>query len=318
MARPGFSFLVCPDVTLLKEELEKQVVKAGTESWSRQVFWGDEEPGEQFWQSLRQVGLFAENRIVIVRQAEAWPACVWKELSQILGQKIDHVWSFFCLEVDFEKGKFKIPAYIQKTPCFTYAEKKGWVWRSQGLAQNLPVFAREHAKKLDLKFATGVFEQFCANMPADAQAILNELNKFALVAENGNVTAAMLPETASSKENDAFGLIRKIQVGDLPGAWREIGKDTDGSLLFFMIAMLAREFRLLWQIEAGENPRMYPGDARFKQALARKLGFNGIARGFAALADAEWQVKSGRQRPEQTMEYLCAQMSLFFKSNANT
>jgi len=315
MGRPGFSFLVCPDVTFLKEELER-LVSSEASSWKRQVFWGDEEPGGQFWESLQQIGLFAEKRIVIVRQAESWPATVWKELSQALAKKLDHVWPFFCLEVGFEKGKYKIPAHIQKAACFTYAEKKGWIWRSQGLGQNMAAFIRSHAKKLGLSFSKEDFELFCASVPQDAQSVINELEKLALLAEDGKVKTALLPESSSSLENNAFGLIRKLQAGDLPGAWRELEKDSDGSLLFFMIALLAREFRLLWQINAGENPRMYPAEARTKSALAKELGQAGIAVGFAALADAEWQVKSGHQRPEQVMEYLCVKIASLFNGNA--
>lgn len=314
MARPGFSFLVCPDSTLLKEEMEKRAREEAS-TWKRLVFWGDEEPGPQFWNNLGQVGLFAESRILIVRQAEAWPAAIWKQVSHAVSRQLDHVWPFFCLEVGFEKGKFKIPAHIQKTACFGFAEKQGWIWKSQGLGQNLEKFAQAHAKKLGLVFEGNDFRHFCQIVPPDAQSVINELEKLALVAYNGKVSADMFPGNSSSKENDAFGLIRKLQNGDMPGAWLEIKKDVDGSLLFFLIALLAREFRLFWQIVAGESPRIYSGDARAKTDMARRLGFAGISTGFAALADAEWQVKSGRQRPEQVLEYLCADMVKLFRTN---
>ncbi len=313
MTRPGFSFLVCPDVTLLKEELDRQT-KAAASGWKRLVFWGDEEPGAQFWESLQQVGLFAENRVLVVRQADAWPAAVWKGLSRALSQKLDHVWPIFCLEVDFEKGKFKIPAHIQKSPCHIYAEKQGWIWSSQGIGQNMASFVRSHAKKLGLVFTPADFSLFCERVPPVAQTVINELEKLALLADNGNVTTAILPENSASRENDAFGLIRKLQMGDLPGSWQEIARDTDGSLLFFLLALLAREFRILWQIASGEQPYLRPSEAKAKNTLARKLGKSGLASGFACLADAEWQVKSGRQRPEQTLQYLCAQMFTLFQN----
>lgn len=311
MGRPGFSFFVCPDITILKEEMERQLAAAAP-GWQRRLYWGDEEPGGQFWESMRQAGLFAEKRVVIVRQAERWPAAVWKELDQVLARKIEYVWAIFCLEVDFEKGKYKIPAHIQKTSAFAYADKKGWVWRSQGLGQNLQAFVREHAKRLGLVFTPDDFSLFCGRTSADAQGVINELEKLALLAQDGKVKTGYLPENAASMENDAFGLIRCLEAGNLHAAWKELQKDTDGSLLFFLIALLAREFRLLWQIAAGENPRMYPAEVRTKTALARRIGHAGIAEGLAALADAEWQVKSGRQRPEQTLEFLCARMAALF------
>lgn len=311
MARPGFSFLVCPDSAIFKEELERQT-SAHANGWKRDIFWGDEEPGPKFWESLQQVGLFAENRVIVVRQAESWPAPVWKSISQALGHELSHVWPFFCLEVAFEKGKAKIPAMIQKTRCFALAEKKGWVWSSPGLGSGIASFVKAHAKKLRLVFANEELSEFCANIQPDASAILNELQKLALVAPDGKIARELLPQSAASLESDAFGLLRKLAANDLSGVWAEIAKDTDGSLLFFLIALVARELRLLWQINAGENPRIYPGEAQRKRALAKSLGVSGIARGLAALADAEWQVKSGRQTPAQTLELLCVQMDMLF------
>lgn len=313
MKKPGFSFLVCPDATLIKEEMERQLAPVAI-GWKRQTFWGDEEPAPQFWEALQLVGLFAENRLVIARQANLWPAAVWKELSQALGRQPEHVWPFFWLEVEYEKGKYKIPAHIQKSQCFVTAEKKGWVWRSQGLGSSMAAFVREHAKKLNLTFTPADFNAFCAAVPPDACGALNELRKLELLADDGRVAHEHLPVSEASLENDAFGLIRKLIAGNLQGAWGDIAADSDGGLLFFLIALLARELRALWQIEAGENPRMYPGDAKQKRALAKQLGFNGIARGFAALADAEWKVKSGRLRPGQALESLCVAMIRLFDS----
>ena len=101
-----------------------------------------------------------------------------------------------------------------------------------------------------------------------------------------------------------------MESGDLAGVWRELARSDDGDrLLFSLLALLAREWRLLWEILAGEEPRLHPSDASFKRALAQRLGTAGLAQGFAALADAEWQVKSGRRSPSQSLESLAAAMT---------
>lgn len=312
--RPGFSFLVCPDSALLREEMERQIsafLPAG-ESWKRLVFWGDEEPGDNFWDSLGQAGLFAEKRLIIVRQAENWPASVWKGLSSALAKQLEHIWPVFCLEVAWEAGKFKIPAHIQKSRCFTFADGKHWVWRSQGLGQNLRKFVAGQAKALGLLLDEQELGIFCESAPPDATGIVNELRKLALLAENGKVSLDALRRDCPVQESDSFGLIRKLLAGDLTGAWQEASLDADGSLLFFAIAVLAREFRTLWQINSGAEPRLYPAEASRKKSLARKLGMAGISSGLAALADAEWQVKSGRQSPAQALETLCVTMCRLF------
>ncbi|MDO5484279.1 MAG: DNA polymerase III subunit delta, partial [Desulfovibrionaceae bacterium] len=84
------------------------------------------------------------------------------------------------------------------------------------------------------------------------------------------------------------------------------------SLLFSLLALLARDLRLLWQLNAGEKVRLHPNEATFKQQLARKLGTHGLAAGLAAVVDAEWQVKSGRRSPEQALDFLAAELTLLF------
>lgn len=318
MNRPGFSFLACPDSALLKQELERQAggwKDAGEPK--RLTFWGDEDPSDAFWESLGQVGLFSERRILIVRQAENWSATAWKQISSALARELEHVWPFFCLEVEVERGKLKIPAHILKTRCFTFAEKKGWVWRSPGLGANVQRYAVEQAKKLGLAFQGDALAMFCDACPQDAQGILSELQKLSLLAKDGQIRSEWLESGESAFEHDAFALIKQISRGDLASAWPAISADTEGGLLFFLVAMLSREMRILWQILVGETPRLYPGEAARKKELAFQLGYEGLGKGFAALADAEWQVKSGRQTPSQTLEMLAVRMAAIFKPRAS-
>lgn len=313
MAQPGFSFLVCGDSALLKEEFGRQIA-----SWTdakQLVFWGDEEPGDNFWGSLQQVGLFAERRIVLVRRGEFWPAAIWKNISTMLSRPQEGIWPFFCLEVAFEKGKHKIPAHIQKCAAFTFAEKQKWVWRDPGIGKNKAAYIKSQAQKYGISLPADLLNSFCAAVPDDASSISNELAKLSLIATGGKITRDLLPPTSESLESDAFGLIRRLYSGDLPGVWQEISRDSDGSLLFFVIALLAREFRNLWQLAAGQSPRMYPAEKQRLQTVAKKLGFPGISAGFAAILDAEWHVKSGKMTPQQALEHLCVTIANIFCGN---
>lgn len=54
--------------------------------------------------------------------------------------------------------------------------------------------------------------------------------------------------------------------------WKELSRSQDGdSLLFSLLALLARELRLLWQLWAGEKVRVHPNEAAFKKQLATRL-----------------------------------------------
>lgn len=311
--RPGFSFFICPDSALLKAEMERRASGLGANEWKRHIFWGDEEPGAPFWECLVQGGLFMESRLVIVRQAECWPAAVWKELDSALARELPNTLPFFCLESNWEKGEARLPAHIKKSRCFAFAQKKGWNWQSAGLGKNIQGFARTEAKKAGLKFSPEALERFCATTQPDATAIINELRKLALASEDGTINPDLLNRERAKQESDAFGLIQKLITSNLTGAWQEVAADTDGSLLFYAISVLAGKLRMLWQLAVGEAPRMHPAEATRNRELARRMGLSAISNGLSALANAEWQVKSGKLTPAQALESLCLNICSLFR-----
>lgn len=312
-SRPPFCFMISPDGKLLLEEIARRLAASG-QSWRRVVFWGDVAPGPDFWDSLRQQGLFAENRAVIVRNAQEWPAPVWKGIDKALGSAFEGIWPFFCLEVE----KVKIPAHIQKSKCLGYAQRHGCVWNRAALAGNdLGKYAESQAKSKGLDFAPGALHIFCQSVIPEAAAIGNELEKFSLLAKDGKINCNMAQVDHGVSEADAFSFIRRLESGDLQSSWREAWGTGGSNILFLLTALLAREFRLLWQLANGENPPLRPDEISHKRSLARKIGKTALAEGFCALADAEWQVKSGRQTPDQALEWLIVKTLAIFNGNGN-
>ena len=131
--RPGFSFCICPDGKLLRQQVEELLGAHPDAGRERHVFWGDDELPPKFWEILTLQGLFSTSRVLVMRNAHALTADVWKRLSAALSRPNPQTWPLFCLEVAWEKGQPKIPAHIAKLPCFTFADAKGWIWRSPGL-----------------------------------------------------------------------------------------------------------------------------------------------------------------------------------------
>ncbi len=314
-SRPPFSILVCQDYGLLREHYENLLASfpPPTGSWQRHVFWGDEEQDQKFWDMLSQIGLFGDSRVLLLRNAQEWNAESWRRLSAALAATPDFTWPIICLEVDWEKGKYKIPAHVSKTRCMTYATGKGWVATIPPLAgAALQSYVKKKAARLGLTFQGNALSIFCSTINPDAISIDNTLQKLALSSPDGQIDHNCIGEDYSSPESDAFACIKKLQRGDLAGAWRDIGSANASELLFFLIALLAREFRTLWQLNTGQNPWLHPSDAAFKRDLAMKIGLKGVSAGFCALADAEWQVKSGRQSPEQALEALAVTVAGIF------
>lgn len=318
-ARPGFSFLVCPDSSLTRARLEQELAAHAAQQWERHVYWGDEEPPPRFWEQLALQGLFGTSRVLVLRQANLWPAAVWKRISQALARPSSQCWPFFCLEGNWERGQPKLPAHLGKLRCLAFADSQGWIWRSEGLTErSLKRHVQQRLRQLGLRFEPDALEQFCASLPPDAQTVENELEKLLLLQraqgqEGRPIMASMLGASAWSPECNIFACIRQMEAGNLPALWKELTRNRNpDSLLFPLLGLLAREFRLLWQVLVGERVRLHPNEIGSRQQLARKLGAPGLAAGMAAVADAEWQIKSGRRSPEQTLEFLAADLALLF------
>ncbi len=319
--RPGFSICAGPDSMLLRRRAEELLAAwPAQEAWERRVFWADEGLPAEFWEALTLQGLFAAPKALVLRQAQALPAAEWRELSQALGRRNDAVWPFIFLEVDFEKGKPKIPAHIAKLGCLAFAEKQGWLEGLPGLGQGeLPGFIKAEAQRLGLTMASGAPEALSRVMPRDATAIGLEMSKLALASKDGSIRPEAAELLTASRDLDIFTFIRLIQRGDNPAAvWEQYFKDAQGSErnLFSFLGMLLREARILWQILSGEPVFLPPQAIAQAKSLARGLGYPGLARIWDLALRADKSVKTGEASPDQAQELLLADLfRLFGRSN---
>ncbi|GFH62856.1 MAG: DNA polymerase III delta [Candidatus Desulfovibrio kirbyi] len=317
--KPGFNFLLCPDSLLLRTRLRHMAsTTAGGNAWEEYVYWGDEEPQAAFWDNLTLCGMVATDRVLIVRQAHQWPATVWKKISQALARPSAQCRPFFCLEMKWEKGKPKLPAHISKLRCFAYADSHSWIWRHPGLTEHsVGKYVRDRAGELELEFAADALKQFCVSVLPDASAVETELQKFALLCGAGRkkVTTDMVSASALSLECNIFACIRHMEEGNALALWKEMARSTDSDNLFFrLLVFLEREMRLFWNILAGEDVRLYPAESAFKRALARRIGFCGVAEGMVRVMEAEWQVKNGARTTEQSLAFLVVQLTDLFRN----
>lgn len=313
--RAAFSFLVCPDAWFVRRRLAGEL--AGMpKGHERQVYWGDEEPPPPFWAALSLQGLFCTEKAVIVRQAQLWGKDVWQRVSHVLASIGGQARPFFCLEAPFEKGRPKLPAFFARLACFAHAEKKGWVWREPGLTvAGIGRHVQQRARELGLDFEPRALSHFCGIMPPDALAIESELRKFRLLGPR--VDMQTLSASAYAPAGDIFACVRAIENGDLAACWREAARENDADrILFQLSALLARSFRALWEECAGGAGSFHPREAEHKRRLARRLGTAGISRAFAALAEAEWQVKSGRLQTEQALDAMLVELCGICGGNA--
>lgn len=315
---PGFYFCLCPDSTLAREHVDALLERSGTGGREREIhtFWADEGLDGRFWEALTMQGLTDRPRVLLIRGAQNLAADIWKKLSVSLATPRSDTLPIFFLESPWEKGQPKLPAHVAKLRCLEFADKKGWTWRSPGLdARALRKHIQQRAAALGVRLAPDALDALCAVVTPDAAAVRGVLEQLALASADGVVSVDLVRHMAeNTPEVVIFEFIRHLQTGNVAEVWKTLLREGDGgeSLLFPLLALLAREARLLWQVQAGENVWLPQQAAGLKRALAARLGTAGLPVLFEALMEAEWAVKSGRRQPLQAMEELVASLTLLF------
>ncbi len=315
MARPGFSFLVSPDSELLKQKVD-QLLKQyppSSDEWKKYIFWGDEPPDSRFWESLKQQGLFIENRAIIVYRANEWNARVWKSLDMSMACGSDAIWPFFCLECEYDNKKgFKIPAYINQSRSLEFAKKNKWYWERDALKnRNLRDYVREEAERRKLKFSNIALESFCSLIRPEAAVIANELDKLYLIYGEGEISESLEETYYDRPEANAFLCVKSLYTGNLPQVWREISRGDASSFLFFLIAILTKDLQEFWIFKSGGNP-YFGYDSNLKKSLANRLEKKALTQAFVLLANIEFQVKNVKLSPEQALDKLVIELGILF------
>jgi DNA polymerase-3 subunit delta len=225
MSRPGFYICLGPDSVLLLEHLEallrEHAPAAGPGgSWEKRVVWGDEFSIHEWRELLGQRGLFSTPRAVVLRNAQVIPAAELKKLSSLLGQAGSAAWPLVCFELDYERGKLKIPKHIADLQCVSFARQQGWYREIPPLeARGLRQFVHKEAGRLGLRLTPAELEALAAAMPPDAGAVRLEMDKVALGAgPDGRLRPEILAMLAYRKDIDIFAFLQELQSGRNPAA----------------------------------------------------------------------------------------------------
>jgi len=319
MEIPGFYFCTCPDALLSKQHIEV-LLNSFDDEWQskieKYVFWPDELVDSKFWNALTLQNLSATPKLIIVRAAHTILAADWKKISSALATPRTAILPVFFLECAWEKGQAKIPAHIAKLKCFEFAKKKNWNYDNVGINdKNISSYLIKEGKKNNLQFDREVLNMLCETAIPDARSIQTLLSQLSLLAEDGKINPQVISQiTAYAPDMIIFDLIRDMENCNFPKIWKRLALENDKgeSFLFPLIALLARDARVLWQICAGENPYIHPSAKEFKMRQAKKLGFLGITEIFKMVLDADLSVKSGKSDTLQTLEKLITNYSSLF------
>ena len=183
--------------------------------------------------------------------------------------------------------------------------------------------ALARAAALGLVFEGDSLDALCAGLPAEAAAVESELNKLLLLTDEGGkrrpVVTGDLRTLAGVPEFNVFALLGDILSGQSRKVWRAVlTEQAKGEEpLFYLLVMLQREARQLWQLLAGEQTYVRPADLPAKRQAAARLGAAGLAALWDAMHAAELGVKSGRVSPGQALDDLIGGLTLLFSKESS-
>jgi DNA polymerase-3 subunit delta len=324
-ARPGFSFLVCPDSVLIRNRIEALVREhpCANGAYQRRVFWGDDGLSQVFWQTLTLQSLFGASTLLILRRAHALDKDDWAKLSGALNRFNAQVWPFFCLEGDFERNKPKLPAALTGQKYWIFGQKKGWVWQSGPMtALTVRGYLKDWAGSAGLSFGPGALDALAEVMPQDAGGIGCELAKIELaLAGKREVDASLAGLISSSADMDTFAFLNALQQGAQPlKIWSKVlGSQQAGEkMLFAFLGGLAREARVLWRICLGDADGLPSWMLDAKRGTAMQLGPEKLCRIIDLALDADFGVKSGALNEAQALELLVAGLAALFQRRGAT
>jgi DNA polymerase-3 subunit delta len=239
----------------------------------------------------RSLSLFAERRILEIRMPTARPG---KEGGAALA----------ALAAD--PGPDNLVLVITARP-----EKEAWsaawlkAFEKHGVfvqawpveAAKLPAWVRERGAKLGLKFERGAAELLAERVEGNLLAAQQELEKLALLAPGGRVTAgAVQAAVANSARYDVFQLGEAALGGDAPRSLRILeGLRAEGAEAPLVLWVLCRELRALADARGGVARKSWGAAAERHASLvaqaAKRTSRQPLGPWFAEAARIDRQVK---------------------------
>jgi DNA polymerase-3 subunit delta len=319
VARPGFSFCLCPDSELTLRHIGSLLEKQ-PEAWRMKQFWADEELPDAYWEALSVTGLLGHAQAVVLRKAESLLTADWKKFNPVLQRFRPQVWPFFCLEQPWSRGKPAFPAALQKQPFFRVAQRREWIWQSPGITRqtirhHLEAWARSRNKTFSRE-ALALAQDI---MPCDGAGLKNELTKLELLtAGESEVATRHLHGVSFQPDMDSFAFLKALQSSaDTAALWRKLLRDqldAGQETVLPFLGLILWEARQLWQLAAGDadSVRLPPQIKKDKTRMARNMGLTNIAALWSHVMEAEAGIKSGTASSNQAMEILVSKLMQVF------
>ncbi|MDQ7032855.1 MAG: hypothetical protein Q9M37_09120 [Desulfonauticus sp.] len=310
--KPGFLFLISPDLGLLKEKVQEIIQNFSLTSWSQKTFWADEPLESEFWNSIATSNLFGPGKIIVVRYADKFPLSFWDEVRPYLLSSSNRLClPIFFFEKPWTKNSPSFSAKFKKHPLFLAAQKKQWILQIPPLTrQTLAKFVQQKLAKKDISISVSTLQKLVDLLPLDTTACLSELAKLELLAlSEGVIKEEHLEVLNIYSEENIFELVNLILNSPFHlQTWKEkkLYEGKEDQIIFPLLSLIQREAKVLWLLRFGEQDKVsLPRYIKQKKmTLANQLRLKDIIYLVDVCLACELKIKQGALQPSEALDYL--------------
>lgn len=251
-------YIVSGDEPLLVQEIADQI-RAGLKSkgyLERQLFHVD---GSFDWQdvlfSANSMSLFSEQKILELRMTSAKPGDKGsKALQAYIDEPPEDTTMLLILP--------RINKPTQNTKWFKAVEAKGLfvqVWPIE--KKDLPRWIGQRMQAAGLRPDRNAVQVLIDRLEGNLLAAAQEVERLKLLSDDGQVTAELVQTSvANNARYDVFGLIDVAVGQDKKQTFRMLqGLRNEGAEVMYLNSMLARELRMLIQVQTALSAGQPPG-----------------------------------------------------------
>ncbi len=290
----------------------KRLVSADMRDFNLNIYYGNESSGEEIAASAQTLPMFAEWRVVLVKNADKLSAVSLDALAPYVQDPSPSTCLIFQGEKIDQRKKF-----------FSEWKKKGELVEFKRLYENqLLPFLRTEAANFGKKFQPAAAEMLLYLSGSSLQELVSQIEKTALYAGNRDTVevADVKAVVSDTRVDSVFELANSLGEKDLNKALRNLyALLDDGEAPLVMLAVLARHFRQIWKVRellekktpvqaigkiAGINPYFLQGIIR----QAKNYAVPELKGVFEKFFDLDLALKSSGGKPALLLERLVMEL----------
>ncbi len=294
-------------------QIEKAVLTPGNEDFNRHIFYGKGISVADVTEAVMTLPVFAEKRLVVIKDAQALTAADLDSLSGCIEQPVAETCLVFSGDKIDSRRKFfknlkKIDALVEFKPL---SERQ------------IPAFIRQHLEDLEFSITGDALALFVIRVGCSLLEVMTELEKLTLYAGTPRLidVADVQAVVSSIRAENIFAIGNAVGQQDAARALI-LGRHlvADGEAPLKILALLTRHYRQLWKA------RELQVEGRSSSEIARGVGVppfvvgelisqgrrysrKDFRRAFGLFVEADLAMKSSGSQAEVVLENLLLRLA---------